>query len=536
MVLQRFRYNNLQVIIEYVTFDFEISIFLNQSKILMKRLLVFLFLSISCFVLHAQDEGGFYKKAYYFAGKQQVDSAFLYIDSLVTRFGHDDLDLYFNLTTNPRYRNLHKDACWSQLMDILLKAKHEVEDTLELQCQQNKDITKKVMPEAQHYDIHADINVKQKTLKVDGTVKVNFHGRPYIDFALWKYSSIDEILVNDKKSKIDFTPESKFQWMDQADRLRIYRTNTDKATIRYIYTSRLDSIDAWMSLCDSNLVMLSMYMPWYPHNPNSGHFNGDITFKIDPNFKVTGSGLISRKGNEWVMHQPWEGFDFGFIASPDLKRRIVKNQGKSIEIDYLSFEESDIDSLANACQAIFNYYSTLYQVVPEAKKLKVVLLPDIGGAISRRNYIVAEAYFFNEYLFKLLAHEIGHFWWQYATTENWLDWMNESFAEYSSLRAIQRHYGKTIFTDYIKAYKESVRKVCPILGLDRNAPNAHTVFYNKGAILLYDLQNEVGENRFFKFMHALAKSHAATHLQLIKIAKSTLGGKWAEWIQARLQE
>lgn len=92
--------------------------------------------------------------------------------------------------------------------------------------------------------------------------------------------------------------------------------------------------------------------------------------------------------------------------------------------------------------------------------------------------------------FKLIAHEIGHFWWQYASTDNWLDWMNESFAEYSSLRAIKHHFGDALFNDYVKAYRESVRKVCPIMELDRNAPDAHKVFYNKGAIVLYDLQKK----------------------------------------------
>lgn len=502
----------------------------------MKRLLFFLYLSIVCLVSHAQDEGKLYDRAYQLAGKHQIDSVFYYIDSLATKFGHEDSYLYFNLSTNPRFRWLHKEARWRELMGKLIKAKHEVEDTLTLHCPQTKDISKVIMPEAKHYDIYADINVKQKLLKVDGTVTVDFHGQSFIDFALWKYSTVESIFVNGKKSKVYFTPENKFQWMNQAGRLRIYKTKSDKATIRYIYTSHLDSIDSWMSLCDSNLVMLSMYMPWYPYDSNGEHFNGDITFKIDSTFKVTGSGLISQKDNEWIMHQPWDGFDFGFIASPNLKSRIVKNQGKSIEIDYISFKESDIDSLANACQEIFNYYSKLYKVVPEAKELKVVLLPDLGGAISRRNYIVAEAYFFNEYLFKILSHEIGHFWWQSAPTNNWLDWLNESFAEYSSLRAVQNHYGNTIYTDYIDAYKESVRKVCPIWGLDRNVPNAHTVFYNKGAILLYNLQNEVGDEKFFNFMHTLAKSHTADHEQFMKVAESILGKQWAEWIQEQLQE
>lgn len=502
----------------------------------MKRLLTILFLSLFCVMSYAQRKGDYYDMAYKLAGKHQIDSSFIYLDSLATKYADKNLYLYYNLTVNPRFRQMHQDKRWDELMNKILKAKHEVEDTLTLQCPQKKDVEKTITAEAKYYKMCVDINVKEKNLKVDGTVTVNFNKKAYIDFALWKYSTVKDIKVNGKDANIDFTPESKFQWMPQAGRLRVNKDNSDKATIHFTYTAHIDSVEAWMAACDTNLVMLSMYMPWYPHNLDSEHFTGDIIFKIDDNFKVSGSSLISKRDKQWVMHQPWEGFDFEFIAAPNLKSRVVKSQGKSIEIDYLSFEEADADSLANACQEIFNYYSKLYQVVPETKELKVVLLPDLGGAISRRNFIVAEAYVFNEDLFKLMAHEIGHFWWQYAPADNWLDWMNESFAEYSSLRAIKHHFGDALFNDYVKAYRESVRKVCPIMELDRNAPDAHKVFYNKGAIVLYDLQKKVGDEKFFKFMQTLAKSHVDTHVQLMNIAKNTMGSKWASWIEMRLQQ
>ena len=154
----------------------------------MKRLLFFLYLSIVCLVSHAQDERKLYDRAYQLAGKHQIDSVFYYIDSLATKFGHEKSYLYFNLSTNPW---LHKEARWRELMGKLIKAKHEVEDTLTLHCPQTKDISKVIMPEAKHYDIYADINVKQKLLKVDGTVTVDFHGQSFIDFALWKYSTVE---------------------------------------------------------------------------------------------------------------------------------------------------------------------------------------------------------------------------------------------------------------------------------------------------------------------------------------------------------
>lgn len=242
----------------------------------MKRLLTILFLSLFCVMSYAQRKGDYYDMAYKLAGKHQIDSSFIYLDSLATKYADKNLYLYYNLTVNPRFRQMHQDKRWDELMNKILKAKHEVEDTLTLQCPQKKDVEKTITAEAKYYKMCVDINVKEKNLKVDGTVTVNFNKKAYIDFALWKYSTVKDIKVNGKDANIDFTPESKFQWMPQAGRLRVNKDNSDKATIHFTYTAHIDSVEAWMAACDTNLVMLSMYMPWYPHNLDSEHFTGDI--------------------------------------------------------------------------------------------------------------------------------------------------------------------------------------------------------------------------------------------------------------------
>lgn len=497
--------------------------------------IVFLLLCV-CLTTRAQEEGQLYRAAYRMMFKQQVDSTFLYLDSLASAFGHEDIDLCSDLIVNESFRPLHQDARWEMLMKKLLNNKKEVEDTLRLECPTKMESFGSVAAEAKYYRLMADVDVTNKRLKVEGDVTLDFKGQPHIDFALWKYTDIADVSVKNHPIKYEFFPDSSLLWMNQAGRLRIYSGQKENVKVHVAYTAHLDSLDTWMAACDSNFVQLSFYMAWFPYHSNSNRFKGEVGLTIDDRFKVTGSGLISKRGQRWQMSQPWEGFDLEWIASPQLKKRKVRSRGKEIEIDYIQFPAEDLDSLSTCCRDVFDFYCDLYQVKPNVKQLKVVLLPDGEGAISRRNFIVTNARYYNEYLYRLMSHEIGHFWWQYAPTDNWLDWLNESFAEYSSLRAIQHRYGQAVFEDYIRSYRVRTAKVCPIYRMDREAPAAFYTFYYKGALLLYDLEQAAGEASFSRFMRTVAKKKVSNHQQFLRIVRETLGSRWVEWIEQRLNE
>lgn len=500
----------------------------------MTRFLTILLTFLSACTVHAQGEDHFYGHAFQAMYQHKPDKALLYLDSLATHYGHADLTLHYNLMRNEAFRPLHKDARWSLVMEKLIRAKHEVEDTLGIECPQDPPHSQLPSAQVEHYDMRVALDVGKKWLSVEGMMRIDFARKPYIDLALWGQTEITDLSLDGHKGRYDFLPDSTFIWMDQAKRLRIYNPGGNRHKVHFAYTSRLDDIEAWMAACDSSFVQLSMYMPWFPCDPDNGHFTGDIDFSIDHTFELTASGIVSRNGNQWHIHQPWKGFDFEIIASPNLKRHKVANGRRTFEIDYIDFDSADLDSLSHACEKIYNYYSQLYGTIPDVEGMKVVLLPHGDGAISRQNFIVSNAHFYNEYLFTLMAHELGHFWWKYAPTSNWLDWMNESFAEYSSLRAVQRFLGNAVFNDYINACRELTRRSCQLYGLKRDFPRAHMHFYDKGALLLYDLQQGVGERPFRNFMHRLAKKHASTHEELMRIATSTLGAQWARWIEDRL--
>lgn len=504
----------------------------------LRSLLLFSFV-FTFFPLYAQDieelEERYYARAKELAWRSNQDSAFLYLDSLSLQCGQYDPTLYSSLMVNPTFRSLHSDARWGTVMAQFRKARREVIDQSEMDCPQ-KSTELSISAGVTHYHLNASLGVKAKTLQVKGTLSVDFHQQPFIDLALWKFSEIHEVSENGRSMRYVFNSGPAFQWLQQAQCLRIYRGSEDHTDIRISYTAQLDSLDTWMASCEEDFVQLSMYMAWFPCNPYGSLFTGEVMFGLDAGYQLTASGNVSREGDQWLIRQPWPSFDFEIIASPRLKR-LTKNTGrKQIEIDYLTMGHQDLDSLATACNEIVALYSKIFRTEPDMDELKIVLSPLNIGGISRRNFVVTGANQYSEFLFALLAHEIGHLWWHNAPSNSWLDWMNESFAEYSKLQALRKHYGEQVFQDYLAAYREQSYRTCPIRGLDREVANANVIFYQKGAIILCDLQAAVGDARFYKWLNTLIKKRVADHEQLMRVTSSVLKRPWADWLESRLSE
>jgi aminopeptidase N len=100
---------------------------------------------------------------------------------------------------------------------------------------------------------------------------------------------------------------------------------------------------------------------------------------------------------------------------------------------------------------------------------------------------------------------------------------------------IKCHFSKHIFDCYLEACRENARHACPIYEVDRDAPEAYDALYNKGALLLYDLSQKVGEEKFFDIMQGVAEREITSTEQLLKYAEDTLGRDIKDWIEKRIK-
>lgn len=290
-----------------------------------------------------------------------------------------------------------------------------------------------------------------------------------------------------------------------------------------------------MSSMEKDWVQLGYYMAWFPVNSDSRDFTANVSVSINDGYTVSGSGIVERMGDKWEMSQPWGGFDLQIVASPSLKSKKMSSDGRTFEVVYTDFADADADSALVACSEVLQFYTCLFKTNPSNDYMKFLVVPSRGGGISRKNFIAYATKRFNEDFKTAIGHEMGHLWWNKAPIFSWEDWLNEGFAEFSMLWYIKCHFDKHVFECYLEACRENARHACPIYEVDCDAPEAYDALYNKGALLLYDLEQKVGEQRFFEFMQGVAEREITSTTLLLDYAEEVFGKEIRKWIENRIK-
>ena len=500
-------------------------------------LLMLVMLSAASFAL-AQTANDYWLAADKALAAGDTDSTFYYLNLFREKFGRQYAAAYTTFLTDEDYRILHNDARWTVFMDSMRTYKHEAEDKQKIAYPRKTVVEDFNAPIVKRYDIHLDIDVEKKTLDVTATAQIDFKGRESMDFTLWRYSVINHIRCKKKDLAYTFdtTAKSPNQYIRQGAPLRLSAPKSKgKCEITLEYTCNLDSLDIWMSSMEKDWVQLGYYVAWFPVNSDSRDFTANVSVSINEGYTVSGSGIVKYKDDKWEMLQPWGGFDLQIVASPTLKSKKMTSDGRTFEVVYTDFADADADSALVACREALQFYTRLFKTNPSNDYMKFLVVPRRGGGISRKNFIAYATKRFNEHFKTAIGHEMGHFWWNKAPTFSWEDWLNEGFAEFSMLWYIKCHFDKHVFDCYLEACRENARHACPIYEVDRDAPEAYDALYNKGALLLYDLEQKVGEQRFFEFMQGVAEREITSTTLLLDYAEEVFGKEIRKWIENRIK-
>ena len=501
-------------------------------------LLLLLTLLSSMTIASAQTANDYWSAADKALAAGDADSTFYYLNLFREKFGRQYAFAYTTFLTEEDYRTLHNDARWTAFMDSMRTYKHEAEDKRVISYPRKAVMVDTNAPTVKRYDILLDIDVEKKTLAVTATAQIDFKGREGINFALWKYSTINHIRCKDKELAYSFDANAKSSntYIRQGAPLHLIAPKKKGIyNITFDYSCNLDSLNTWMSSMEKDWVQLGYYMAWFPINSESRDFKASVSVTINDGYTVSGSGIVERKGDKWEMTQPWGGFDLQIVASPILKSKKMTIDGRTFEIVYTDFADADADSALVACSEALQFYSRLFKTNPSNDYMKFLVVPRSGGGISRKNFIAYATRRFNEHFKTAIGHEMGHFWWNKAPTFSWEDWLNEGFAEFSMLWYIKCHFDKHVFDCYLEACRENARHACPIYEVDRDAPEAYDALYNKGALLLYDLEQKVGVTYFFEFIHGVVEREITSTAILLDYAEEIFAKEIREWIENRIQ-
>jgi hypothetical protein len=251
-------------------------------------------------------------------------------------------------------------------------------------------------------------------------------------------------------------------------------------------------------------VELALYSAWFPVSSGLGRFTYDMKVAIDPKYKVTGAGDIKEvQPGAYEIHQTADTFDIVLMASPQIQSRKV---GDSLRLDSVGLKPDEAARVASASAIVMERLSRWFGP-SSSSRLTIVFTPrERGGGYSRPGMVCYSRWTLgaDDRLLRGLAHEMGHLWWIGAPVETWEDWLNEGFAEYSSLMIVRDQLGETAFRKEIDALEKQSQGAPPVWGISRGDNRAYTVLYEKGALILYRLEMQIGKDAFARYLKDLA--------------------------------
>jgi len=200
----------------------------------------------------------------------------------------------------------------------------------------------------------------------------------------------------------------------------------------------------------------------------------------------------------------------------------------NLEIYYQAGHEFDLDRMMDGLKASLDYCSANFSPF-QFHQLRIIEFPRYGTfAESFANTIpFSEAIGFITYVdpktveevdipFYVTSHETAHQWWAHQVISANVEGgtaIVETLAQYSALMVMQHRYGKESMrkflrlelNNYLRGRAQERNEEPPLYRVDVNQGYIH---YGKGAVVMYALQDYIGEENVNKALAEFVKAYA----------------------------
>jgi len=218
----------------------------------------------------------------------------------------------------------------------------------------------------------------------------------------------------------------------------------------------------------------------------------------------------------------------------------------NLEIYYHPTHTYDLDRMMLGMKSALEYCTTSFSPF-QFKQVRIIEFPRYGTfAESFPNTIpFSEAIGFITYVdpdkkdainlpFFVTAHEVAHQWWGHqvvsANTEG-ATAIVETLAQYTALMVMKHTYGadsmkkflRYQLDGYLRGRAQERNEEKPLIRVE---PNQGYIHYNKGGLVMYALQDAIGEDRVSQALAAMTKDYAfksapyPTSLDLVRYLKN----------------
>jgi ABC-2 type transport system permease protein len=270
---------------------------------------------------------------------------------------------------------------------------------------------------------------------------------------------------------------------------------------------------------------------------NSGAFdadwiNFDATVSTSEDQIAIAPGYLQK---EWVeggrryFHYKMDApiLDLYSIQSARYAVRRDRWQNVNLEIYYQPAHEFNLDTMMQSMKETLAYCTANFSPF-QFHQLRIIEFPGYGTfAESFANTIpFSEAIGFVTKIskkpdavdlpFYVTAHETGHQWWAHQVISAYVQGatsIDETMAQYTALMVMKHHFGPESMQRflryeldlYLRGRAQERNEEYPLYMVD---PNQGYIHYNKGAMVMYALQDYIGEDKVNEAIREFLKTYA----------------------------
>ncbi len=221
-----------------------------------------------------------------------------------------------------------------------------------------------------------------------------------------------------------------------------------------------------------------------------------------------------RKYFHYKMDKPILNFYAFNSARYDVRKEAYK--GVNLEIYYHKGHEYNLDRMITSLKHSLDYFTENFSPY-QHRQVRIVEFPRTAGSFAQsfpNTVPYSEAVGFIaqvdedkpdavDYPYSITAHELAHQWWAHqviGANVKGATLMSESLAEYSSLRVLEKRYGKFQMRKFLKDALDKYllgraaewKSENPLMYNE----NQQYIHYNKGSLVLYAMSDYLGEKYF----------------------------------------
>ena len=387
-----------------------------------------------------------------------------------------------------------------------------------------------------HYDIKANLLPSEHAISVYADVTLKAEEDSFSEIILGYDKHFKMLSVFDEnKNSLKFEEEEKggYKYISVSLPFGKSLRKGNKFSLRFHYSGRVNTFVSDVNIISEELTELGQAAIWYPRELNyisEFTYSLDITAPGDQTI-VTSSQLapldrveIVGDKKRWIFRRGTQrSWTIFFCASNRLKMYSRKEGIIFGRIYYVNANEEQIKVLFENIISIFETYNEFYGSYSDEESFAYFLAPRKGWSYVRGEMVVMpenglvssiKAGILPKNQYKYLAHELGHLWWgkgvRFKAEDEHpnSDWLTEGFAEYSSLLALEKKFGREAVKDYLESFRESIintPKDIPITKAIKDKCkdwfNWRDLTYYKSAYVLYMLRYVMGDEKFFTMMN-----------------------------------